>query len=122
MDELKILLVDDEQEFVTTLAERLEIRNMNVSVAMDGMELLRRTKKAFPGVQIVMLTGHGSEKDEQEARRLGAFEYLKKPVSIGELMKAVSAAYQSKFEDTMTAAAFAEAGDFETARSISKSK
>jgi DNA-binding NtrC family response regulator len=89
---------------------------------MDGMELLRRTKKAFPGVQIVMLTGHGSKKDEQEARRLGAFEYLRKPVSITDLMKTVSAAYKSKFEDAMTAATFAEAGDFETARSFTKSK
>jgi len=148
MKEMKVLLVDDEKEFVKSLSERMQIREVQSKVAydgdeaiksmnddlpdvmvldlkmpgMDGMELLRRTKKAFPGVQIVMLTGHGSEKDEQEARRLGAFEYLKKPVSIGELMKAVSAAYQSKFEDTMTAAAFAEAGDFETARSISKSK
>jgi len=148
MKEMKVLLVDDEKEFVKSLQERMQMRDVQSKVAfdgdeaiktmnddlpdvmvldlkmpgMDGMELLRRTKKAFPGVQIVMLTGHGSEKDEQEARRLGAFDYLKKPVSITDLMKTVSAAYQSKFEDAMTAATFAEAGDFETARSFTKSR
>lgn len=148
MKEMKVLLVDDEKEFVKSLSERMQLREVQSKVAyggdealqtmnddlpdvmvldlkmpgMDGMELLRRTKKAFPGVQIVMLTGHGSKKDEEEARRLGAFEYLSKPVSISDLMKTVSAAYQAKFEDVMTAATFAEAGDFETARSYAKSK
>jgi DNA-binding response OmpR family regulator len=148
MKEMKVLLVDDEKEFVKSLSERMQMRDVQSKVAydgkeaietmnedlpdvmvldlkmpgMDGMELLRRTKKAFPGVQIVMLTGHGSEKDEQEARRLGAYEYLQKPVSITDLMKTVREAYQSKFEDAMTAATFAEAGDFKTARSFTKSK
>jgi DNA-binding response OmpR family regulator len=41
MDQLKILLVDDEKEFVTTLAERLEMRGINVTIATDGEEALR---------------------------------------------------------------------------------
>ncbi len=144
MKEMKVLLVDDEEEFVNALSERMKIRDLESDVAlsgeealktmdedlpdvmvldlkmpgMDGMEVLRRAKKAYPGVEIIMLTGHGSEKDEKEARRLGVFEYLQKPVSIEKLMKTITAAYRKKFEDTMSAAAFAEAGEFETAKEI----
>lgn len=125
---MKVLLVDDEEEFVKTLAERIEMRDLKSDVALngesaleimdeapsdvmvldlkmpgiDGLEVLRRTKKAYPGVQIIMLTGHGSEKDEQEARRLGVFEYLKKPVDLEKLMRTITAAYRSKL-DTMSA-------------------
>ena len=124
MPEIKILLVDDEEKFVQTLAERMQIRKVGSDIAldgeqalkqlkdkqpdvmvldlkmpgMDGMEVLRRVKDAYPEVQVIMLTGHGSEKDEEEARKLGAFEYLQKPVEIDELMKHVKRAYQSKIE------------------------
>ena len=67
-----------------------------------------------------MLTGHGSEKDEKEARRLGAFEYLQKPVGMEKLVKIVKEAYsyKNKIEKSMVAATFAEAGEFETAKKI----
>ena len=65
-----------------------------------------------------MLTGHGSEKDEEEARKLGAFEYLEKPVEIDKLMMKIKKAYKSKFESSMMAATFAEAGEFDTAKEI----
>ena len=144
MEKIKILLVDDEQEFVETLSERIRMREHDSDVAlngeqalkkmdddlpdvvvldlkmpgMDGMEVLRRIRKAYPKVQVIMLTGHGSEKDEEEARKLGAFEYLQKPVEIDTLMKKVKKAYKSKFESSMMAATFAEAGEFETAKEI----
>jgi DNA-binding NtrC family response regulator len=148
MKEIKILLVDDEEEFVKTLAERIQMRDLGSEIALDGehalkivdgqapdvmvldlkmpgidgMEVLRRVKKAYPSVQVIILTGHGSEKDEREARRLGAFEYLQKPADIEKLVQTIKEAYKSKIEKTMTASAFAEAGDFDTAREIMESK
>ena len=144
MEKIKILLVDDEQEFVETLSERIRMRDHDSEVAldgeqalkkmdddlpdvvvldlkmpgMDGMEVLRKIRKAYPKVQVIMLTGHGSEKDEEEARKLGAFEYLQKPVEIETLMKKVKKAYKNKFESSMMAATFAEAGEFDTATDI----
>lgn len=146
MDEIKLLLVDDETEFVKTLAERLKMRELDSEIALtgeealeivgrqppdvmvldlkmpgiDGMEVLRVIKKAHPHVQVVMLTGHGSEKDEKEARRLGAFDYLQKPVAMEKLVKIVKEAYSYKnnLEKTMMAATFAEAGEFETAKEM----
>ena len=73
-------------------------------------------------MQVIVLTGHGSDKDEQEARRLGAFAYLQKPVEMERLVKTMRAAYKKKIEDTLTAAAFAEEGDFSTARQILEDK
>jgi DNA-binding response OmpR family regulator len=144
MEKIKILLVDDEKEFVETLSERIRMRDHDSKVALngeealkhidddlpdvvvldlkmpgiDGMEVLRRIRKAYPNVQVIMLTGHGSDKDEKEARKLGAFEYLQKPVEIDTLMKKIKKAYKQKFENSMMAATFAEAGEFDTAKDI----
>ena len=146
MEKIKILLVDDEKEFVETLSERIRMRDHKSDVALDGeealkqmdddlpdvvvldlkmpgidgMEVLRRIRKAYPNVQVIMLTGHGSDKDEKEARKLGAFEYLQKPVEIDTLMKKIKKAYKQKFENSMMAATFAEAGEFDTAKDILK--
>jgi DNA-binding response OmpR family regulator len=144
MEKIKILLVDDEKEFVETLSERIRMRDHDSKVALngeealkridddlpdvvvldlkmpgiDGMEVLRRIRTAYPNVQVIMLTGHGSDKDEKEARKLGAFEYLQKPVEIDTLMKKIKKAYKQKFESSMMAATFAEAGEFDTAKDI----
>ena len=124
MAKINILLVDDEEEYITTLAERLQLRNLHSEYALngdqalqmvaalpppdvmildlkmpgiDGIEVLKRVKKEYPRVEVIILTGHGAEKDEDEARRLGAFEYLKKPVDIDELTQHIQKAYQHKF-------------------------
>lgn len=112
---VKVLFVDDEEDFVRTLAERMGLRELGGEVALsgeaalamveedrpdvmvldlrmpgiDGMEVLRRVKEAHPGVQVVILTGHGSARDEAEARRLGAFAYLHKPMDLAVLMETV---------------------------------
>ena len=142
MSEIKVLLVDDEKEFVNSLAERIEMRDMGSKIAydgeqamrlvqdeipdvvvldlrmpgIDGIEVLRRLKKQYPQVQVIVLTGHGSEKDERLAKELGAYEYLQKPTRIEQLTRLIKRAYKEKLEDTMVAATFAEAGDEKTAR------
>ncbi|MFU2210508.1 response regulator [Solidesulfovibrio sp. C21] len=104
----KVLLVDDEREFVQTLSERLSMREVGSHVVfdgesalemiaddepevmvldlkmpgIDGLEVLKRTKAERPDVEVIILTGHGSESDREECMRLGAFAYLQKPVDI----------------------------------------
>jgi two-component system response regulator CpxR len=115
----KIMLVDDEKEFVHTLSERLRTRNLESSVAydgeqaldmlkkdipdvmvldlmmpgIDGIEVLRRIKKEHPKVEVIILTGHGSERERQLAEELGAFAYLSKPVDIDLLARVMRDAY-----------------------------
>ena len=144
MKNIKVLIVDDEEEFAETLADRLRLRDLEPETVhngeqalsfvkdnepdvilldlkmpgMDGMEVLKRVKKAYPNIEVVMLTGHGTEEDKEKAKELGAFDYLEKPVDIGKLMTQVKKAFQGKIDKTMVAATFAEMGDFETARKM----
>ena len=146
MKNFRVLLVDDETEFVQAMAERLKMRDLDADTVydgeqalsfvegqepdvmvldlkmpgIDGMEVLRQVKKSYPKIQVIILTGHGTEKDEEEARRLGAFEYLEKPVPLDVLIKKMKQAVKQKMEDTMVAATLAEAGDSESARKIMK--
>ncbi|MBD3402730.1 response regulator [candidate division GN15 bacterium] len=116
----KILLVDDEKEFVHTLSDRLQTRNLESSVVyngeqalefvsedqpdvmvldlmmpgIDGIEVLRRVKRDHPLVEVIILTGHGSEREEELAYELGAFAYIEKPANINELTRTMKAAYE----------------------------
>ena len=121
MKNLKILLVDDEEEFVTTLAERLELRGLQARVALNGeaalqmievdtpeivildimmpgiggFEVLRRIKAQHPQLPVILLTGRGSEKEGVKGMQLGAFDYLMKPLNIEELLKKMQEAIKS---------------------------
>lgn len=115
MGKLKVLLVDDEKEFVSTLAERLSFRGIEASVASNGeealrlidssppqvvvldimmpgtkgLDVLRRIKRHDPKIQVIVLTGNISTTGAAEGMRLGAFEYLLKPLSIDELVETI---------------------------------
>ncbi|MBR9980055.1 MAG: response regulator [Desulfatitalea sp.] len=111
MGTFNILLVDDEPEFVESLAERLRIRGFSTAVApdgaralelirsqrfqgvvldvmmpgMDGLETLRQIKKVDASLEVILLTGHARTEVALEGIQEGAFEYLIKPVDIDEL-------------------------------------
>jgi two-component system response regulator CpxR len=115
----KVLLVDDEREFVQTLSERLQMRDVGSAVAyggeealslveeeepdvmvldlkmpgIDGVEVLRRVKKEHPHVEVIVLTGHGSEEIKKLCLELGACAYLEKPVNIEVLTETMKKAY-----------------------------
>ena len=112
MAEYRVLLVDDEEEFVSALSERLMLRGIEVESALNGeealaslvekefevvildvmmpglggLEVLRQIKSTHPNTQVILLTGHGSTREGIEGMRLGAFDYLIKPVDIEEML------------------------------------
>ena len=150
MKDIKVLLVDDEEDFVQSLAERIKMRELGSDVAfngeealaklkknlpdvmildfkmpgIDGLRVLEEVKKAYPGVQVVMLTAHGTSELEKKARALGAFDYLQKPVGIEKLVETIKKAYALKenLQKNMMAATFAEAGEFDETRKIAEGK
>lgn len=112
MKDWKVLLVDDEVEFVATLAERLELRGLAPRVCHDGesalkavaqeapqvvvldvmmpgmkgLDVLQRIKESHPAVQVILLTGQGKTRDGIEGMKLGAFFYMMKPLDLDELI------------------------------------
>jgi DNA-binding response OmpR family regulator len=114
----KVLLVDDEEDFLTTLAERLETRGLKVTTVtrgedavttaekqafdlivldlsmpgIDGIETLKQIKAKQPDAEIIMLSGQGSIKTSIEAMKHGADDFLQKPVDIAELLEKISEA------------------------------
>jgi len=112
VDDWKVLLVDDEEEFVITLAERLQIRGIqtltqtNGQGALDslasekpqvvvldimmpgisGMDVLRHIKQHYPEIQVILLTGRGNTRESAEGIKLGAFDFMIKPVKIEDLI------------------------------------
>jgi DNA-binding NtrC family response regulator len=118
MGKWKVLLVDDELEFTAALAERLGLRGMDARTAssgeealkiletdpphvvvsdvkmpgLGGIELLKRIQELYPRIQVILLTGMSYAFDVKEARRLGAFDCLIKPLNIGELLTRINEA------------------------------
>jgi len=104
----KVLLVDDEREFVQTLSERLLMRDVGSAIAydgesalnlvredepevmildlkmpgIDGIEVLRKVKTTHPDIEVIIPTGHGTDIDREQCMGLGAFAYLTKPIDI----------------------------------------
>ncbi len=121
---VRVMLIDDEVEFLESMQRVLKRRNLEVSVAdsgkkglallretlvdvvvldlkmpgMDGLEVLRRIKSEFPSVEVIILTGHPSVETALEVINLGANEYLKKPPEIGELVTTIHKLYQARQE------------------------
>ena len=120
--EAKVLLVDDEKDFLETLSNRLEMRGLKVSAVtsgeqavteakaqefdaivvdlsmpgIDGLETLKRIKADNPNAEIIMLTGHASVQSGVEAMKLGAGDFLQKPVELSELMTKIGEAKNKK--------------------------
>jgi DNA-binding response OmpR family regulator len=118
MEDLKVLLVDDEVEFVSTLAERLRLRGIQTRIANDGEEafrqisadppqvvvldvmmpgmgglkVLERIKADYPAIPVILLTGIGTTQDGMTGMRLGAFDYLMKPLQIEDLIERIEEA------------------------------
>jgi len=120
-----VMLVDDEQEFVDTLRQRLEVRGLTVLGAtsgqetlkildkhrntdvvildvkmpgMDGIETLRQIKSRYPLIEVLMLTGHATIDSAIEGMKLGAHDYLIKPCNIETLLAKVQEATSKKRE------------------------
>ncbi|MBW1780886.1 MAG: response regulator [Deltaproteobacteria bacterium] len=120
----RVLLVDDEEEFVQALAERLSIRDYDATISlsgedaieklnhynfdvvildvrmpgMDGTEALREMKRIKPLTEVIMLTGHATVESAIEGMKQGAYDYLMKPCETEELAAKINRAYEKKSE------------------------
>lgn len=122
MEKYRVLIIDDEEDFVETIVKRLRDRGLDAEGAlsgaeglqildnhdfdviildvkmpkMSGIETLREIKKKKPLVEVIMLTGHGSVESGIQGLQLGAFNYVMKPVPLNELLKQMNQAYERK--------------------------
>jgi DNA-binding NtrC family response regulator len=114
----KVLLIDDEKDFLDVMAERMRNRGMEVTTAssplealelvaqesfdaiildlqmpeMDGLEALEKIKAKKPELQIILLTGHATVQKGVEAMKLGAMDLLEKPANLSDLTAKIKAA------------------------------
>lgn len=118
MDRLRVLFVDDEDELVSAVVERLELRDVDAVGATSGREALdlldvepfdvvvldvkmpglggidvvRTARRRHPDLKVVLMTGHGSAEDADLGRSLGAVAYLQKPVDLEALLEIIRSA------------------------------
>ncbi|MGC8493716.1 MAG: response regulator [Syntrophobacteraceae bacterium] len=121
-EEIRVLLVDDEKEFLDVLVKRLMKRKLDVTgvgsgseallalqerdvdvvildvkmAGMDGLQTLKEIKRNHPLVEVIMLTGHANMDAAIEGMEAGAFDYLTKPADIDDLLYKVQDARQRK--------------------------
>ena len=119
---IKLLIVDDEEDFLNTIAERLGMRDFDIATAsegnlavkvakkekfdvaildmkmpgMDGLELLQILKKKHKFLEVIILTGHGAIDSAVEATKLGAYSYLEKPCDFEKLLEVLKEAYEAR--------------------------
>ncbi len=122
VEDCKVLLVDDEVEFLETLVKRMKKRDLDVEglnssrealdrmdrepcdvlvldvkmPGMDGIDTLREIKKRHPLVEVIMLTGHADVEVAIQGMELGAFDYLMKPMDIDDLLYKIQDAFKKK--------------------------
>ncbi len=118
----KVLLVDDEKEFLEVMSERMAARGMDVTTAespqealaqveggaydaivldlmmpgMDGIETLKAIKLRNPELQVILLTGHATLEKGIEAMKLGAMDFVEKPADLNELTEKIKRAQAQK--------------------------
>ncbi|MFH1573861.1 MAG: response regulator [Acidobacteriota bacterium] len=121
---IKLLIVDDEVQFLNALAQRLELRDFQVTKAtngmeavqaarndkfdlalldlkmpgMDGKEVLQLLKQEHRYLEVIILTGHGSLDSAVECTKLGAYGYLPKPYELEHLIKILKEAYEDRLK------------------------
>jgi DNA-binding NtrC family response regulator len=122
VSDFRVLFVDDEADFLETILKRMQKRGVAASAVdsgeaavawlqqhpvdvvvldvrmkgMDGIQTLRAIKSAHPLIEVIMLTGHASLEIAREGMKLGAFDYLMKPIDLDELLYKLEDAYQKK--------------------------
>ena len=122
MEKLKMMLVDDEQRFLSTskkllakkgydvltvpsgqdALEKLRTENIHVVIldvkmpGMDGITTLKQIKKLYPMVEVIMLTGHATAESAVEGLKSGATDYLMKPADIEDLIQKAEEAYSKR--------------------------
>jgi len=123
-NKIKLLLVDDEPDFLKTVSERLELNGFDVIAvanggqavavaekdlfdvavvdfqmpAMDGTQVLKALKERHKYLETIMLTGHATIDSAVECTKLGAFQYLEKPYNFEKLIEVVKEAYEARLK------------------------
>lgn len=123
-EKIKLLLVDDERQFLETICKRLELRNFEVTPVSSGEEAIKAARKnefeialvdlKMPGMggeqvlevlkkehkflEVIILTGHGSIDSAIRSTKLGAYYYLQKPCELEILLQVLKKAYQKRIQ------------------------
>lgn len=122
MEKFRVLVVDDEIDFLETIVKRLQKRGLDATgvdsgvkalkllegehfdvvildvkmPGMDGLDTLKEMKRKRPFMEVIMLTGHASVESGMQGIQFGAFDYVMKPANLDELMEKMTQAYERK--------------------------
>lgn len=122
MEKIKVLMVDDDEDFAETISDRYDGHALHTKAVfndtpaiefvsnqipdviildlemtgLSGLEIIRHVKQTSPEVQVIVLNGHMSGADRMAAYFYGAYAFLKKPVSTNHLLEEITAAYRNR--------------------------